>query len=334
MTADGLPLHLRVPEVTQRQLQLEAARLRRQVSTPSRVGTTLYEDSAQQLYRWLIAPVNDALVSQGIDTVGVVTDAGLRSLPFAALHDGTGFLVERYALTLVPSASLTYLEYENLQQTGVLLGGASQFANQSPLPFVPVELDRIQALWGGDRFQGDEFTRKALADQVQQDYSIIHLATHGEFQPGSTENSYIQFSDGRLQVDELKALDWQPDDIRLVTLSACQTALGNREAELGFAGLAVAAGAQSALASLWSVSDAATTGLMIEFYENLQSISTKAQALRAAQLALIEGSLPIDELLLEQGSSALDVSEAFSSGSQSFEHPFYWSAFTLVGSPW
>ncbi|MGF1538218.1 MAG: CHAT domain-containing protein [Elainellaceae cyanobacterium] len=334
VTAEGDPLHLQIPDATQRKVQTVAAQLRRQVATPSRVGTTLYEAPAQQLYQWLIAPVRDELNARGIDTIGIITDAGLRSLPFAVLHDGNSFLIEHYALTLLPSASLTYLEYENLQQTDVLLGGASQFANQTPLPFVPIELNQIQETWGGDRFEGEDFTRKALASRVQQDYGIIHLATHGEFQPGSIENSYIQFSDGRLQVDDLQQLEWQPDEIRLVTLSACQTALGNREAELGFAGLAVSAGAQSALASLWSVSDAATTSLMIEFYQGLQGFSTKAHALRAAQLALIEGNLPIDESLLDESGANSLLFEPPLSDNQSFAHPFYWSAFTLVGSPW
>ncbi|MEO0409293.1 MAG: CHAT domain-containing protein, partial [Cyanobacteria bacterium P01_A01_bin.135] len=335
ITADARPVHIQVPEATQAQVQTAAARLRRQVSIPSRVGTTAYQASAQQLHRWLIDPIEATLAAQGIDTLGIVTDAGLRSLPFAALYNGDSFLVERYALTLVPSLTLTYLEYQNLQQSDALLGGTSSFANQAPLPFVPLELNRIQALWDGERFQGENFTRKALREQVQQDYDIIHLATHGEFQPGNISNSYIQFSDGRLAVDALQQLEWQPENIRLVTLSACQTALGNREAELGFAGLAVSAGAQTALASLWSVSDAATTGLMTNFYENLRTQSTKANALRDAQRAMIAGDLSLSSTLAaELDNLPLSVDINLSEDDVSFRHPYYWSAFTLVGSPW
>ena len=333
ITADGPPLHIQIPEATQAQVQTAAARLRRQVSIPSRVGTTTYEESAQQLHRWLIDPIEADLAARGIDTLGIVTDAGLRSLPFAALSDGDSFLIERYALTLVPSLSLTYLDYENIQQGTALLGGSSSFANQAPLPFVPLELSRIQSLWEGAQFQGENFTRKALRTQIQQDYGIIHLATHGEFQPGRIDNSYIQFSDGRLAIDALQELEWQPENIRLVTLSACQTALGNREAELGFAGLAVSAGAQSALASLWSVNDAATTGLMVSFYENLRTEATKADALREAQLAMIAGQFPLSEWIA--GDNAIPAADPIlTEDDLSFRHPYYWSAFTLVGSPW
>lgn len=127
--------------------------------------------------------------------------------------------------------------------------------------------------------------------------------------------------------------------LELLTLSACQTAVGSNEAELGFAGLAIQAGVKSALASLWYVSDAATTGLMTQFYSNLQTTPIKAEALRQAQLALINKEVVVegnalrgirgsaDGLLLPQAS--LD-----SLSNPDLSHPYYWAPFTMVGSPW
>ncbi|MCZ0902150.1 CHAT domain-containing protein, partial [Microcoleus sp. HI-ES] len=93
---------------------------------------------------------------------------------------------------------------------------------------------------------------------LQQKYGIIHLATHAEFRPGTPNNSYIQFWDTQLGLDQMRDLKWNNPPLELLVLSACRTALGDKEAELGFAGLALQSGAKSALASLWYVSDAGT----------------------------------------------------------------------------
>ena len=86
-------------------------------------------------------------------------------------------------------------------------------------------------------------------------------------------------------------LNFNDPRVALLVLSACNTALGNEEAELGFAGLAVQAGAKSALASLWTVSDDGTLAFMTEFYQQLQDHTTKAESLREAQLAMLHGDL-------------------------------------------
>ncbi len=83
--------------------------------------------------------------------------------------------------------------------------------------------------------------------------------------------------------------------VELLVLSSCQTAFGNDDAELGFAGLAVQAGVKSTLASLWNVSDEGTLGLMSEFYHQLQKTPIKAEALRQAQIAMLKGQVMVDE---------------------------------------
>ncbi len=131
--------------------------------------------------------------------------------------------------------------------------------------------------------------------------------------------------------------------VNLLVLSACSTALGDEEAELGFAGLAVASGAKSAVASLWEVSDDGTLGLMTEFYRQLRlprsggNLITKADALRRAQLEMLRGRVRIQDGMLR----AIAHNEAIAlppdiamRGDRLLSHPYYWAAFTLIGNPW
>jgi CHAT domain-containing protein len=118
-------------------------------------------------------------------------------------------------------------------------------------------------------------------------------------------------------------------------LSACRTAVGDEQVELGFAGLAVQAGVKSVLASLWGVNDEGTLGLMSEFYQQLKVAPVKAEALRQAQLAMLKGEVRIEagELVTSEGRLSLPP-ELARVGDQSLTHPFYWGAFTLIGNPW
>ncbi|MDJ0703562.1 MAG: CHAT domain-containing protein, partial [Leptolyngbyaceae cyanobacterium MO_188.B28] len=342
VTADADPVYVRIPEAARREVLTMAQRLRRQVTNPYRVGSTTYLVSAQTLYRWLIAPLTPVLEEQEITNIGFIMDSGLRSLPLAALHDGQGFLVESYSVGLIPSLALIDPAYVNLQNAQALVGGASEFIDQTPLPFEPIESETIQSLWPGRRLQNSAFTVDNLQAQRQQTpYGIIHLSTHGEFSPGALRNSYIQFFDNKLRLDQLRNLGWANSSVELISLSACQTALGNRKAELGFAGIAVLAGAKSALASLWKVSDEATTGLMVEFYQQLQTspsqdstVPIKAEALRQAQLAMIRGQVVVeaDQLRWTGGSTQLPPTLSRDEP-LSLSHPFHWAAFTLVGTP-
>jgi CHAT domain-containing protein len=136
------------------------------------------------------------------------------------------------------------------------------------------------------------------------------------------------------QLEELKLSNPQ---VELLVLSACTTAVGDEQAELGFAGLAVHAGVKSALASLWYVSDVGTLGLMTEFYQQLRTAPIKAEALRQAQLAMLRGEVRLqDGYLVRSGNNqALPLpSELAARGDRNLSHPYYWAAFTMIGSPW
>ncbi|MBD2015762.1 CHAT domain-containing protein [Microcoleus sp. FACHB-53] len=335
---DGSPIRKVVPEANAAALKKTLTEFRRAVTNVT--DSRGYLASAQQLYQWMIAPLESHLESLGIDTLIFCMDAGLRLVPMAALHDGQQFLVEKYSLGSIPSVSLTNSRYKGVKDAQVLGMGASEFQELAPLPAVPTELNVItQQLWTGKSFLNEEFTEKNLLAQ-RQPFGIIHLATHADFQPGKADNAYIQLWDSQLKVNQLRQMGWhQPPQVELLVLSACRTALGDVDAELGFAGLAVQAGVKSALASLWYVSDEGTLAIMSGFYQHLRQsdVTIKAEALRRAQLAMLQKQVRVENGQLqgldELGSISLPP-ELAGQSSHDFSHPYYWAAFTMIGSPW
>ncbi|OZH52219.1 hypothetical protein AFK68_25810 [Hydrocoleum sp. CS-953] len=318
-----------------------AKKFSNQIRTPSQLDSHDYLSNAQKLYQWLIAPIAEELVANNINMTIFSMDSGLRTIPIAALHDGQQFLVEKYSLGLIPNFTLTDTRYVGLNGSQVLAMGASEFpahANQTPLPAVPVELKTIvNNLWQGKSFLNQEFTLENLQQQRSKEkFRIIHLATHGEFHPGSADNSYIQFWDTKLRLNELRQLRLYSPQVELLVLSACTTAVGDEDAELGFAGLAVQAGVKSALASLWYVSDTGTLALMTEFYQHLSKRPIKAEALRKAQLAMLRGDVHLENRhILRNGNQHLALPlELVREGKRDLSHPYYWAAFTMIGSPW
>jgi CHAT domain-containing protein len=200
-----------------------------------------------------------------------------------------------------------------------------------------VELSAITtALWQGKSFLNKDFTLDNLKSQRQQrPFGIIHLATHAFFQAGEPGNSYIQFWNSKLQLDQLRQLGWNDPPVELLVLSACKTGQGNEDVELGFAGLAVQAGVKTALASLWFVSDEGTMALMTNFYEQLKQSPIKAEALRRAQVAMLKGEIRLEDGKLVTPNRVLPLPpELERLGNQKLSHPKFWAAFTMVGNPW
>ncbi len=340
-TPEGEPILKTIPGATREKVLKIVRDFNYKIISPRFRFGKGYLKPAQQLYQLLIAPIAAELEAANIDTLLFSMDEGLRGLPVAALHDGEQFLIENYSLSMIPSISLMDSRYRSLKDTRVLAMGASQFLELNPLPAVPVELETIaQRLWQGQEFINEEFTLENLISQ-RRDYAypIIHLGTHGDFQSGEASNSYIQFwGEEKLSLDRVRELGLNNPPVELLVLSACRTAVGDNNAELGFAGLAVAAGVKSALASLWYVSDEGTLGLMTEFYSNLDNVTIKAEALREAQLAMLRGQVTVEDGQL-RGSEArggvLILPPALAHIVNSdLSHPYYWAAFTMIGSPW
>ena len=321
-------------DIGREQLMTTVKAFRKEVSDPSKYLTQSYLASAQQLYQWLVAPLEAELQANQIDTILFSMDDGLRSIPVAALHDGQQFLVEKHGVALIPSFGLTQARQVDHPSLSMLAMGISEgIQGQASLPGVETELSILtEHLWQ-DQTQVTLNHRSTLANlrlmHRQYQPGIIHLATHAEFQPGRLRNSFIQFWDHQLTLNQLQPLSQElkwgsTPSVELLVLSACQTALDSQEAELGFAGSAIAAGVPSTLASLWSVSDDGTLGMMTKFYQRLKGTTTKVEAVRQAQLSMLSGDLQIKEgqLQLVPGEH-IPLPPIFAErGNRNFVHPY------------
>ena len=269
---------------------------------------------SQQVYDELIRKVETDLEASGVRNLVFVLDGYLRNIPLAALHDGDRYLIEKYSISLAPSLNL--IDPQPLTQEAIqLLGGGltEETPDFDPLPHVRIEMERIQATVPSEVLLDREFIEREFKIRVNdQPITVVHLATHGQFS-SKAEETFVLTWDDRLNIDEINLLlrsdRKRLSPIELLVLSACTTATGDDRAVLGLAGIAVRAGARSTLASLWLAEDKPTSLMMSRFYEELaRSQTTKAEALRQAQLAILQG----------------DRVE--------FQHPYFWSGFVLVGN--
>jgi len=271
-----------------------------------------YLEPAQQLYDWLIRPVEQHLDGRNIDTLVVVPDGPLRTIPISALHDGDRFLVEKIALATTPGVSLTSAEAISSAEPSVLANGITESVQGfSALPNVADELQGIDNFFPTVINRDSEFQLTTVESSMTEGrYSIVHIATHGQFD-SDHRNSFLLTYDDRMTMNRLEESlslrRYEEEPIDLLVLSACQTASGDDRAALGMAGIAIKAGARSALASLWFISDASTSVLMQNFYSNLSGgDDSKAEALRQAQIELLSDP--------------------------AYRHPAYWAPFLLIGN--
>ncbi len=348
VTGRGEPRIEVIPGTSQAAVDEAVRMLTVMITNPALRNGVSYLPYARRLHSWLIAPIEAQLQAEGIKLLIFCPGEGLRSAPLAALHDGQRFLIEKYAIAQIPGFSLFDQAPSRLRESRVLAMGAAQFepaTNLSPLPGVPIELRAIvgsgdrPGLWPGRSFLNQAFTVAAL-NQARRSagYGIVHLATHAEFKAGRPEDSFIQFWRDRLTLDRIREIDWAGQPVELLVLSACRTAVGDRAAELGFAGVAVAAGVKASIASLWYVSDRGTLALMNEFYRQLRVAATKSEALRQAQLALLRGQVRIEGNELRgsgaRGGTVFLPPDIAANGRELLSHPYYWAAFTVIGNPW
>ena len=321
--------------ITREQATSQVRLLRNAVSDPE--DEFGYLPLTQQLYRWLLAPLEQDLEKQGIQNLMYALDAGLRTAPVTAMRDYNGFSLERYGISVVPNMGLTQAEFGPAVKRPTVAMGVSQFDSAAPLPAVPIELAVVKNLVPVSSTLLNEGTTVNALESVQalEKPGVLHLATHTNFDHHSPESSSILMWDQPLSMKEFAKLDWLESDLNLLILSACSTALSSPNAELGFAGLAAAAGVDATVGSLWEVSDVGTLALMSEFYAQLEQTDLRFEALRRAQLALLKGETRIQngDLLTSQG--VVDLPDDWDlPENATLEHPFFWSAFTMVGNPW
>jgi CHAT domain-containing protein len=267
---------------------------------------------AQKLYDWIVRPLEKDLDTVQPDTLVFVPDGPLRTIPMAALHDGRQFLINRYAIAITPGLYLTDPHPLRTERTKVLYLGLTQPVQGFPgLPYVAEELKSIKALYGGEMLLNDEFRLAKVEEELKKEpFSIVHVASHGQFGTNIGDTFILAF-DQKFTMDRLSQyvglFKFREEPLDMLVLSACETAAGDDRAALGLAGVAVRAGAGSALATLWHINDPASYELVVEFYRQLRSpSSSRAVALRAAQLKLLND--------------------------QRYDHPGYWAPFLLINN--
>jgi CHAT domain-containing protein len=305
--------------------------------------------NAQQLYQWLIQPIEAELEQAQVNTILYAADGQLRYIPLAALHDGKQWLTQRFTLNHITAASLTNFNRNGTRPLQILAAaysdpkltyqfqvGKDQF-NFTGLKFAGVEVETIaKEIPNTTALFNKNFSRDNVESRLNQ-YSIVHLATHAEFVSGLPYESFILFGSGeRVTLADIDK--WKLSDVDLVVLSACRTAasgkVGSGEEILGFGYQIQRTGAEAAIASLWYVSDGGTQALMDAFYAALQTGKmSKAEALRQAQVALITGDY--QKALGEQRGVGVEQRINSSLPSQvntRLNHPYYWAPFILIGN--
>jgi CHAT domain-containing protein/Tfp pilus assembly protein PilF len=274
--------------------------------------------AAQALWRRLLAPVAPELQRAGVRTVHLSLDGALRYLPFAALHDGRRWAAERHAFVMATdavAAAPARAPPPRRAWTMAGLGLTRAVEGFEPLPAVKAELEGIRAnALPGEVWLDESFTRERLAAALAAPPPVVHIASHFEFRPGTEAESFLVLGDGsRLTLAAFRQQRARLEALDLLTLSACDTAMGGGADENGvevesFAALARAQGARAVLATLWPVADGSTGRLMRRLYAlRAKGGAGTAEALRRAQVAFI-GSAP-----------ARDA------------HPFHWAPFVLMG---
>jgi len=267
---------------------------------------------AQQLYDWLIRPLDPDLVALRAETLVFVPDGALRTIPMAALHDGQKFLIAKYALAITPGLNLTEPRPINRTNTRVLALGLTEAVQGFPaLPSVADEMNMLRGMFKTTALVDGDFRLAPLERLLKEEpFTIVHFASHGEF-GGQPQNTFLLAYDGKLTMDRLDQFiglfRFRDNPLELLTLSACDTAEGDDPAALGLAGIAVKAGARSAVATLWNINDPASAELVGEFYRQLQDPSvSRAAALQRAQMKTL--------------------------ANPRYDHPGFWAPFLLINN--
>jgi CHAT domain-containing protein len=285
------------------------------------------ENTGRKMYKWMIAPFTYELEDAGIKQVIFIHDGILRSIPMAPLYDGEKYLVEKYAIATTPSLRLINKKPLKREKYSVLALGLSTKAkvnnkDYDELEKVDNEIKEVINKIEGKALINKDFTKKNLQEQLGENvYSIIHFATHGNFGtvPENTfiitgeknkknENEIIKFN----ELDKfIRSYSRNTEPLEILTLTACESALGNKRSALGLAGVAVQAGAKTAMASLWVIDDKSTSLFAADFYDKLISNPnmSKAEVLREVQINFLENK-----------------------DDQNYQHPYYWSPFILIGN--
>ncbi len=293
------PIMVYVPSDEQKEItQAERERNRRRFS-----------QSVQDFYKDMLSPIEKDIKTKNLI---IVPHGVLHKVPFAALSDGTQYMADKYALTILPAASVVeYVVKKRKAAKSTILIMANPKTDYVPLDFAEVEGENISKLFPSREVYTLDKATESIAKNKSSSFNIIHFASHGQFNEKQPLQSGLLLArdkenDGFLQVHEIFSLDLK--NANLVTLSACETALAKVQGGDDLVGLSrgfIYAGTPSLLASLWEVDDKSTSILMESFYKNWLNGMSKPDALREAQIELKK--IP------------------------QYSHPFYWAPFIMIG---
>lgn len=266
------------------------------------------------LYGMLLTPIEGEIKKK--NNIAFIPTGMLYYLPIHALAketpQGLRYLVEDKRVAYLAAADvLSVVQTRDDSQfgSGMLALGDPSGAN---LPAAREEVNEIAKIYPASRaLTGDSATKKVLQDAGNLNRRVLHLATHGVLDGNHPEGSYIQLAgggeEGKLRMGEVYGLSLNQVD--LVTLSACQTALGQKDPDgseiTSLAEAFSSAGPPSVMASLWSVEDESTRRLMESFYTSLAGGKSKGEALQQAQITLLKN--------------------------KETSHPFFWAPFEVLG---
>ncbi|WP_289042381.1 CHAT domain-containing protein [uncultured Zobellia sp.] len=277
-----------------------------------------------QLYNRLLAP----FITETDQELTLITDGLLNYIPFSALNTNNNdltYLIEHSAIRYSNSATLlSELRNRPVNTPNVLavapsFDGTSQVninrSALSPLPHNSLEAKRILSTFEGHSLLKNDASLENFKKEHKK-YGILHLATHAIFNDSTPEYSYLAFSQNHnnnnedlLFVADLYTLRTDAD---LITLSACETGIGELRRGEGFMGLSRGffyGGASSIASTLWKVNDASSANLMGLFYTHLSKGESKGRAMQNAQITFLQNN-----------------------SQNALAHPYYWSGYVLSGN--
>lgn len=320
-------------------------------------------DQAKELYNIVYRPAL-ADLPRNISTIMWSLDNDLRYVPLGALHDGSDYVVRKQVKNVV----FTRTDSDRLLRSLNPNWQISVFASSAPrrnvrnlnttyefreLKAVDAEVSAILSDFKVVTLENvlinQNFTKDSMIRTLGKKHPVVHLSSHFSLKPGDASRSFLLLGDGTtFPLSEMRKEPKLFDGVDLLTLSACSTGIDEpnsdgREVD-GFAELAQRLGATSVLATLWPVNECSTAQLVKGFYENkLTGKKTKAEALRLAQLAMLDGNykqiLPTCSVKKEGTDDnpvtpkSTKLYKAYKPDpSRPYAHPYYWSPFVLYGN--
>lgn len=276
------------------------------------------------LYQKLLEPI---LENNKQNELIIAPDGLLNYIPYGSLVtniDSKRFLIQDRAISYINSASLWSQLKTKKQTNNSLLAFAPGFNSNissddtrsgvlGNLPHNKKEVEQISTSFNGRSFVDNDATLQNFTANVSN-HSILHLATHAVFDDKNPEYSYLAFTPNEESEDILLVKDLYNLSLNasLVTLSACESAIGELKRGEGFLSLARGffySGASSISSTLWKINDNSSSALMGSFYENLADGKSKDISLQEAKLSFLEKNR-------ENGLS----------------HPYYWSGYIIQGN--